>query len=301
MNSLIICGATATGKSSLAYRLATLHNGDIINADSVQLYREFPILTAQPVSRETAVNHHLYAVQSCFTTNNTVVSWLNLAKKAIEQCLKNNQKPIIVGGTGLYIHALLYGISNIPAVPLSIRRGYESSLQRQETTLEQLYEELQRCDMELAAKISANDKQRIIRGLSVYKHTGVSITTWQKRQPIARQNSLYDILLVQPERPILHGNIAQRLQQMIAAGVIDEVAAELRNRPSDQPLPKIIGLNSIVDYIDGKLDFATMQQHILAQTRQYAKRQDTWFRNKIAGLPQVTVIGDAADYGDEGL
>ncbi|MBS0236656.1 MAG: tRNA (adenosine(37)-N6)-dimethylallyltransferase MiaA [Proteobacteria bacterium] len=276
---VIICGPTASGKSQYALDLAiNAGNGVIINADSMQVYRFLPILTAQATAQQQAnCPHKLYSIINP-DEHFSVARWLELAKKEIEQALTNNQTPIIVGGTGMYISSLINGLAQVPAVPLSI----VDSLTTQTTNLSQieLHQLLMQCDPAAAAKIKVGDRQRALRAIAVYKATGQALTAWQTQTtPYYPRTQLY-IIGILPDRELVYRNCNSRFLEMLATGAIEEVRWLTQHYPH-QSYPKVLGLNEICQYLDGFLTWGNMIAQAQQYTRNYAKRQYTWFRNQI--------------------
>lgn len=310
---VIICGPTASGKSHFAENLANKNENCIINADSAQVYREIPITAALPQSfggcdysfdqstfqsldqnSTTTSRYSLYAIWSIFDdqANKNVKKWYDLARIQIEDEHLHHKTPIVVGGSGMYINSLIFGINPMPPVPRSIQDKYIELISNGSKILSDLYKKLRFHDPELADRIKPNDKQRIIRGLSFFDATNTKLSHWQKKPYVAPYNfNQFDITLISPPRQSLHRNIEQRLEKMLDQGMIAEIE-KLILQPQCvlDTLPKIIGIKEVASYIAGDITLNRMKELIIYRTRQYAKRQDTWFRNKVACLPNVHLI-----------
>lgn len=282
----IICGATATGKSARAIEEAIKNNGVIINADSQQVYRELPILTACPSKEDyEKVPHKLYG----FINGNDkmdVAKWCEFAKAEIEKCFVAGKQPYVVGGTGFYIKALTEGLSVIPSVQPKIRE-----LVRKEgigAKCIDLYNILKKYDEDLAKKIATNDKQRILRGIEVFRATGTPLSVWQRNKKIKPiPYAEFDVEFVDYEMGILENRIKLRTETMLENGVIDEVEA-LYNMGYDAnaPIFKVIGVSEIKNYLDAKMTMSELKDKIVLLTRQYAKRQRTFFKTQIVAIKE---------------
>ncbi|ENN94343.1 tRNA (adenosine(37)-N6)-dimethylallyltransferase MiaA [Bartonella vinsonii] len=274
----LIAGPTASGKSALALQMAQEKNAFIINTDSMQVYGVLNILTARPTEADTKiVSHYLYGYVSP-TVNYSVGHWLRDVEKLLT--VFSSQSLIFVGGTGLYFRALLEGISKIPHVPDAVRQKWRLRLDQEGS--ESLYRQLLQVDAVLAEKISSQDGQRIVRALEVYDATDKNLSWWQEQKttPLIASNYLEKILLL-PPRQLLYERIHKRLDSMIERGVLKEVLAvkELMLSPS-LPVMKAIGVSEFIAYLDGYRNFESALETVKTQTRQYAKRQMTWFRNQ---------------------
>lgn len=269
----IITGPTASGKSEFALEVAAKENLKIINADALQLYKGLPILTACPSKKDTKrVPHLLYECVDPFN-NCTVIDWLKMVETEI---VKADQQVLIVGGSGFYIKALTEGLSPLPDIPGEIREQLMERLLHED--IEELYKELQACDLELALKIQSTDKQRIIRGLEVFQGTDKKLSEWQK-EPKEKLPYEFEIQLVMPEREVLYNRCNERFLKMIDQGVIEEVKHFIEiTEDKENALRKSLGFNELRAHLKGELELD--QAIILAQTatRQFAKRQMTWFR-----------------------
>lgn len=266
---IILCGATASGKSSLAISLAQRLNSIIISADSRQVYREFNIGTAKPTAREqNLVPHYLIDVCEPMETL-TVAEFQQMARKIIESRVKNLPHPFLVGGTGLYIKSIVRGMK-IPRV------APQAELRSQLQTLgqSQLYAFLQQVDPASAQRIHVNDQVRTLRALEVFYVTGRPISEQQGEDP-----PTYPILQIGLESSILDQRIEKRTAQMIEMGFETEVRALCEKYGEDLPLLNTLGYSEMKQYLRGDVSLAEAARLIVLHTRQFAKRQRTWFRS----------------------
>lgn len=279
--AILITGPTAGGKSALALNLARRHDGVVINADSMQVYDTLQVLTARPSQAEMeGVEHRLYghvpAVQSYSTGD-----WLRDAQPLLAELKAEGRMPVFVGGTGLYFKALTGGLSDMPQIPPTIRDDLRQRLLQQGP--EPLHRELQTRDPAMAQRLSESDGHRIVRALEVLAATGSSIADFQSRSgPMLIDPDRALKLVVLPERPVLHERINQRFGLMMKAGAVEEVKALLAlNPPVDATALKAIGVAEIARMLSGEMSSDEVIERASALTRQYAKRQMTWFRNQM--------------------
>ena len=276
----IICvyGPTASSKTKFAISLAKKIGGVVINADSMQVYSEVPILTSQPSYEEQSIiSHRLYGIINP-TSDFSVHQWLNLVVKEIDDIRKQNLHPILVGGTGMYLTSLINGIAKIPEITQNIKQEVED-LTREKNNAE-LHDMLVKYDADLAKKLSVNDRIRILRGLEVVIATGKSILKWQDLNNKFYQRDDFINIYIRFDRATLYDNINSRFLKMIELGVEQEVKEIIKKYDANK-LPKIIGLSVLHDYILGNISFEEMVVTIQKNTRNYAKRQFTWFNNKL--------------------
>jgi tRNA dimethylallyltransferase len=272
----LIAGPTASGKTALALWLAQRTAATIINADSAQVYAHLPLLSAQPTPAELAsAPHRLFGYlsgdESC-----SAAQWATDAKCEIELAHAQNRLPVLVGGTGLYIRTLLDGIAPIPEIDADLRAAV-----RQMATAN-AYSALQHDDPGIAVRLSPNDDSRIKRALEVIRATGRSILHWRasKTGGIASDVDLHPVILL-PPREWLHMRCETRFLVMMRSGAVDEVKALLAaNLPADAPVMRAIGVPEISSMLDGSISTDEAILRGQAATRQYAKRQYTWFRNQ---------------------
>lgn len=275
MTIFLIAGPTASGKSSLAHHLSQQIDGEIINADSMQIYKGLPILSAQPPEVLLQdVPHHLYAYLSP-AKQEDVVSWCQKAQKCIRDITEKQKKVILVGGTGLYFKTLLEGISPVPPIPRNIR----DHVQHQFDTggLDLIYGELKKLDPKTS--VNAQNPMRIMRALEVILHTGDALSVFQKMAQTSFLSSPHKTIYLKPPRSILHDRIKLRMDDMFKDGAIEEVE-RLGDIASNAGIYKTIGYTEIREYLEEKISFAKMKELIHIRTRQYAKRQETWFNNQ---------------------
>lgn len=285
---IVICGPTASGKSHIALSIAQERHSVIINADSMQVYREIPVLSAQPtLDEQQDVPHKLYGVfpasEPC-----SVVRWIDMAKKAIDETHSLGRIPILVGGTGLYLKSLMYGIAEIPDIPSEVRSNTQDLLK--EVGNDMFHAMLAEKDPVMAVKIQPGDSQRMLRAYEVVEHTGTSLNIWQNMPT----NALYPeesflALFINPEREILYESCDSRFLMMIENGAIDEVM-ELDQQGYDTDLPamKALGVPQLLEYIHGDTVLHTAISQAQKATRNYAKRQVTWFRHQLPNVVEVS-------------
>ncbi len=276
---LVISGATASGKSALALENAWKNNGAkesiIINADAMQQYSELPILSAQPTKADQKLApHFLYSVLK-HNENSSVMAWLNLAVGQINLALQNNQLPIVVGGTGLYISKLVDGINEVPPIEDLVKKEVRN-LPRED--LLKILIELGEPE-ELTHKL---DKQRLSRRLEVLKQTGKTLSWWQNQpNKTFYPKEYFQHINIELPRDQLYSNCNLRLKIMFENGAVEEVENLVKQSPaSDSLATKTIGYEEIKDYLAGKISKEQAIEIASKKTRNYAKRQLTWFRNQ---------------------
>ena len=278
---ILIAGPTASGKSKLAIEIAKKINGEIINADSMQVYKDFFILSSRPPKTDLKkVKHHLYGFQQTKKIFSTGI-WLKLVKKKINHCLKEKKVPILVGGTGLYFEAITKGMSKIPSIDFKARvkiRKLQKKLGQNK-----FYKNLLDLDPLIKNKIEPHDSHRSIRAYEVKKFTKKSIFEWYKlTRSEFEQFQIFKIFIDVPREKLLK-NISNRVEQMFKSGCIEEVKffLGLKIDPS-LSVNKIIGVKEIRDYLSGILSMQQTKELINVKTRQYAKRQVTWARGHMS-------------------
>ena len=295
--AILLFGPTAAGKTSSALALAKHFNGEVINTDSRQIYQNMPIITAMPSKEEFAtVPHHLYSFLSPKKPF-SVKEWLTHATQKAEDLFAVGKTPIFVGGTGLYFKALMEGLSEIPPVEQELLNALEARFYKEGA--QTLYKELLLVDGDWAAKIEQTDKQRILRGLSVYQETGKPLTFWQSKKRVGALNATFKKIALSPEPNILRERIYLRYQIMVKDGVVAEAKQLydqfLKNLTNDTVVPpafKSIGLMDYQAFFEKKC--TEEEAHKTVQTRmcRYAKRQRTWLRNSF-GEANVFTHADA--------
>jgi tRNA dimethylallyltransferase len=277
---ILIAGPTASGKSALALDLARQKNGTIINADAMQVYAGLPILTAQPnAAEQKEIPHELYGVTDPAEAS-SAGKWLALATAVIDKTIALGRMPILVGGTGMYFKSLVGGLVEIPPVPDEVRAETEKLYA--ELGEKKFRHTLAKLDPVSAERIEKNDRQRLIRAYEVVLHTGKSLSHWQKKTAVGFLDDFsVESHLLMPEREKLYENCDRRFVAMIERGAIDEVKNLLqRNLNPELPAMKILGMREITAYLKGEINLNDATIKGQQATRNYAKRQMTWFRNQ---------------------
>ena len=278
---VLLYGPTASGKSKLATELSKILNGEIVNADSMQVYKELRIITSRPSSSDVKkVKHHLYgfiSVKKNFSTG----AWLNIATKKIKSILKKKKVPILVGGTGLYFKALVDGLVQIPDVPILLRkkiRKYHKKIGQKK-----FYNELLKLDPKVKNFISESDNQRSIRAYEIKKFTKKSLYDWIKNTKSTFDPNIFKKFFIYPSKDFLSCQINLRINKMFRQGAKQEVRKFLKMKiHPDLSVNKVIGIREIKDYLVKKLTLIEAKNLIQIRTRQYAKRQFTWARGKMS-------------------
>lgn len=271
--AVLIAGPTASGKSSLALKIARERNGVIINADAMQVYRELRVLTARPTADEERAAPHLLYGHVSGTEAYSVARWLGDARDALERCWNEGRLPIVTGGTGLYFRALEQGIAEIPAIPSDIRerwRQFEGDLAA----------ELRRRDPD--ASVNANDRQRLVRALEVIDATGKPLREWQALAHgeaalagVAVERHYLDV-----PRAELHERAERRFDSMMEQGALAEVRSVVHLDP-ELPMMRAIGVPELKAHLEGQISLEQAVADAKAATRQYIKRQATWWRGQM--------------------
>ena len=283
---ILIYGPTASGKSDFAIKLAKKINGEIINADSMQVYKDLKILTARPLKRNYQnIKHHLYGFHNgkeTFSTGN----WLKLAVKKIYEIKSRKKVPILVGGTGLYFKALVDGLVEIPTIPLTYRDKIRNL--HKKVGQKKFYEKLLKNDPLLIGKILSTDIQRSIRAYEIKMFTNKSIFEWYEGTKSKFKKKDFYRLIIDSPRPILINKINTRTIKMFELGVISEVKKFLKLKISkDMSISKAIGILEIKEFLKKKTDQKSAIDKISIKTRQYAKRQMTWARGHMASWKKI--------------
>ncbi|PCK86309.1 tRNA (adenosine(37)-N6)-dimethylallyltransferase MiaA [Rhizobium sophoriradicis] len=280
-NAILITGPTASGKSALAVDLAKRNGGAVVNADSMQVYDTLRVLTARPSEEEMqGVPHHLYGHVPAGAAYSTG-AWLRDVSALLPALKAAGQLPVFVGGTGLYFKALTGGLSDMPTIPEALREELRTRLL--EEGPDKLYAELDAIDPAMSANLNRQDGQRIVRALEVIKVTGRSIADFQGRSgPVLIDAEKARKIVVLPDRAVLHQRINGRFEKMLQQGAEDEVRALLAlGLPAEVPVMKAIGVSQIAAMLKGEMRREEVLEKGAAATRQYAKRQMTWFRNQM--------------------
>jgi tRNA dimethylallyltransferase len=297
---VLIAGPTASGKSALALALAERFGGTIINADSMQVYRDLCIITARPaVDEERRVPHILYGHVDA-AVNYSTGQWLREVEAAVNDVRAQGRLPILVGGTGLYFTALTKGLAGVPPIPAVIRDEVRRRLASEGVAA--LHAELEALDPTMAQRLRVNDRNRVGRALEVVKATGRPLSDWhhEGRPPPFDTVSAIKLFL-RTERSALVKRIENRFKAMVTAGALDEVRM-LASRGLDPALPamKAHGVPWLIRQLNGEISLEDAFVGTVMDTRRYAKRQLTWFRNQLPDWPWVAP-GEAEAFVTEGL
>jgi tRNA dimethylallyltransferase len=279
--AVLIAGPTASGKSALALELALATDGVVINADSMQVYRDLRIITARPTAADEAlVPHRLYGHVDA-AVNFSAGAWVSDAAKALDEARARGRLPIFIGGTGLYFKALTAGLSVVPPIPAEVRDDVRARLDR--NGVEALHAELARRDPGAAERLNLRDRTRIARALEVIEATGRSLLDWHREgQPPLLPKDSFRAIFLAPEREELYARIDARFDAMLGAGAFREVE-RLAARHLDPLLPamKAHGVPALIRHLRGELSLEEAAGIGRADTRHYAKRQFTWFRHQL--------------------
>ena len=274
---IVICGPTASGKTALSIELAKRINGEVVSADSMQIYKDMDIGSAKVTKEEMqGIKHYLV---DCVSPDErySVANYKLDAKKAIEEILKKGKTPIVVGGTGLYIDALIY---EIEYQDIKINESYRKELEsiKQNQGLEVLYERALKIDPEAMKKISPNDSKRIMRVLEIYEATGKNKTEQEAESRLKEISYNYKVFAITMDREKLYERINKRVDIMIENGLIEEVKELLKKYKEFPTAMQALGYKEVKEHLDGKLTKQEMIDKIKQESRRYAKRQLTWFR-----------------------
>ena len=277
---ILIAGTTASGKSNFAIKLAKKINGEIINADSMQVYKELKILSARPNPKNyQKIKHHLYGFHSA-KNNFSTGDWLKLVIKKIKEIKKGKKIPIVVGGTGLYFKALTEGLVNIPNIP--IRSRNKIRLLHENLGQKKFYRKLLKIDPISKNRINPTDSQRSIRAYEVKKFTKKSLHEWfDDTNSYFKDDEFYKIFIDYPRKDLIL-RINKRTELMFKTGVIKEVKRFIKLKiKKDKSVNKAIGINEIKEHLDDEKKLGDIKEKISIKTRQYAKRQSTWARGNM--------------------
>ncbi|MEO1329606.1 MAG: tRNA (adenosine(37)-N6)-dimethylallyltransferase MiaA, partial [Pseudomonadota bacterium] len=284
---ILIAGPTASGKSALALALAEAVGAPVVNADALQVYRDWRLLTARPSPAEEArVPHRLYGHVDLAEPGYSVGRWLREVAPILDACASEGRPPVIVGGTGLYLTALTEGLAPIPAIPEPVRAEADARLAREGPHA--LLAELDVEDPETAERLDRRNPRRIQRAWEVLRATGRGLAAWarQTEPPLVPRARA---LLLAPDRAELHARIAARFRGMIEAGALEEVrAAVARGLDPAPPGMQALGAKPLAAHLAGDLSLEAAIDASVVATRQYAKRQETWFRGRFADWSRLT-------------
>ena len=290
---ILISGPTASGKSNFAVRIAKKINGEIINADSMQVYKRLKILTARPNKKEQKnIKHHLYGIidlNKKFSTG----QWLDLAIKKIRNIHKRKKTPILVGGTGLYFQSLIKGLAEIPEIPLKFRNKIR--FMQKKDGQKKFYKKLIKIDPSIKNKFDPSDMQRSIRAFEIKSFTKISMYEWLNNTKSEFKDEEFIKLYIDFVREDLIKRISLRSMMMIEKGAIKEVKKFIKFKiKKDRSVNRVIGIDELTQYLNKKIDLDQAQELISIKTRQYAKRQATWARSKMSSWKKInpTKIAD---------
>ena len=286
---ILISGPTASGKSKFAIKLAKKINGEIINADSMQVYKELKILSARPDPKKyQKIRHHLYGFHNV-TKNFSTGDWLKLVSKKIEEVKKRKKTPILVGGTGLYFKALTDGLVKIPKIPTNLRQNIV--YQQSKIGQKKFYKKLIKLDPKCKNRIDPNDSQRSIRAYEVKSFSGISLFDWFKKTKSQYDKNQFIKIYLDFSRDNILKRIDLRCRKIINKNSINEVKKfnKLKVR-QNLTSNKIIGIAEITDFLVKKYDLKQLQEKISIKTRQYAKRQATWARGQMSDWIRVSEV-----------
>ena len=283
---ILISGPTASGKSSFAVKIAKKIQGEIINADSMQVYKKLKILTARPNKIEQKnIKHHLYGfvdLKEKFSTG----QWLELVIKKIKEIKKRKNIPILVGGTGLYFQSLINGLVKIPEIPLKFRNKIRM-IQKKEGQ-KKFYKRLLKIDPIAKDKFDPNDAQRTIRAFEIKSFTKISMYEWLNKTKSEFKDEEFLKLYIDFKREGLIKQISLRSIKMIELGAINEVKKFIKSKiKKDLSVNKVIGIDELTQYLDKKINLDQAQELISIKTRQYAKRQATWARSRMTSWKKI--------------
>ncbi|MDZ4317282.1 MAG: tRNA (adenosine(37)-N6)-dimethylallyltransferase MiaA [Phenylobacterium sp.] len=292
----LIGGPTASGKTAISLRLAREIDGEIVNADSIQLYGDLAVLSARPTPEEAAqAPHHLFGVADGAEAW-SVGRWQRAALPIIADIRSRGKSPILVGGTGLYFRSLTHGLAEIPTATPETRAAAAAEF---ETLGEIAFRDrLAKVDPAAAARIAPGDRQRLVRAWEVYLTAGQSLSALQAQTAAPLCADAWRGVAIDPPRAALYARCDARLAAMVEAGVADEVSALLaRGLDPDLPVMKALGLTEIAAWQAGEMSLDSALAAARQATRRYAKRQATWFRNQTSDWPRITAADPEAQWG----
>jgi len=283
---ILISGPTASGKSNFAIKIAKKTNGEIINADSMQVYKQLKILTARPNKEEQKnIKHHMYGIID-LTKKFSTGQWLKEVIKKIKEIKKRKKIPILVGGTGLYFQSLIDGLVKIPEIPIKFRNKVRS-IQKKEGQ-RKFYKELLKIDPMAKDKFDQNDTQRTIRAFEVKLFTKISMYKWLSKTKSEFKDEEFLKLYIDFKREDLIKRISLRTIKMIKEGAINEVKNFIKLKiKKDLSVNRVIGIDELTQYLDEKINLDQAQELITIKTRQYAKRQATWARTRMTSWEKI--------------
>jgi len=284
---ILISGPTASGKSNFSIKLAKKINGEIINADSMQVYKELKILSARPNLKDyQKIKHHLYGFHSV-KNNFSTGDWLKIAIKKIKEVRKRKKTPIFVGGTGLYFKALTNGLVSIPNIPIRFRNKIRTL--HKNLGQKKFYQKLIKLDPYSKENINPTDTQRSIRAYEVRQFTKKSLHNWfENTKSYFNKDDFFKIYIDYPREELIQ-RISKRAEQMIEMGAVNEVKRFIKLKVrKDKSVNKAIGVHEIKEFLEKRKDISDVIEKISIKTRQYAKRQSTWARGNMTSWLKLT-------------
>ena len=286
---ILISGPTASGKSNFAIKIAKKIQGEIINADSMQVYKQLRILTARPNKKEQRnIKHHMYG-RVDLNKNFSTGQWLKATIKKIKEVKKRKKIPIIVGGTGLYFQSLIEGLVKIPEIPIKFRNKIR--LMQKKEGQKSFYKKLLKIDSMVKDKFDPNDAQRTIRAFEIKSFTKISMYEWLSKTKSEFKNYEFIKLYVDFDREDLIKRISLRSTKMIEEGAIKEVKKFIKLKiKKDLSVNRVIGIDELTQYLNRKINLDQAQELISIKTRQYAKRQATWARSRMSSWKKIKPI-----------
>ena len=283
---ILISGPTASGKSNFAIKIAKKINGEIINADSMQVYKQLTILTARPNKEEQKnIKHHMYGIID-LTKKFSTGQWLKEAIKKIKEIKKKKKIPILVGGTGLYFQSLINGLVKIPEIPIKFRNRIRSIQKKEGQKI--FYKKLLKIDPMAEGKFDKNDTQRTIRAFEVKSFTKISMYEWLSKTKPEFKDEEFLKLYIEFKREDLIKRISLRSIKMIDEGAINEVKKFIRSKiKKDLSVNRVIGIDELTQHLGKKIKLDQARELISIKTRQYAKRQATWARSRMTSWEKI--------------
>ena len=283
---ILISGPTASGKSNLAIKIAKKINGEIINADSMQVYKVLNILTARPIKKhQENIKHHLYGVVD-LKKNFSTGQWLKAAIKNIKVIRKRKKIPILVGGTGLYFQSLINGLVKIPEIPFQLRNKIR--IMQKKEGQKKFYKKLLKLDPKVQNKFDPNDSQRSIRAYEIKLFTEVSMYEWLNKTKSEFKDYEFLKLYIDSKRENLVKRISLRTTKMLEEGAINEIKKFLKLKINkNHSANKVIGIDELTQYLNKKINLDQAKELISIKTRQYAKRQATWARTRMTSWKKI--------------
>ena len=293
---LLIAGPTASGKSALALRAARALDGEIVNADALQLYADLRVLSARPTDGEQAgVPHHLFGVADG-ADGWSVGRWLRAASPILEDIQARGRMPVVVGGTGLYFKALTEGLADVPPTPAAVRQSVTAMYDA--LGEDRFRELLGSADPDAARRIEAGDRMRLQRAMEVLEATGRPLSAWQADTAPALEPDAWRAVAIIPERAELYARCDARFDTMLAEGALEEVRALLgKGLDANLPVMKAVGVRELERHLKGEITLEAAVDLARQETRRYAKRQLTWLRNQTPDWPRITQTAPDAAWG----